>query len=159
MTRHQANDALLRRVLLANALFSATTALACLFAAQGVANRLFATGFSLLGFSTAETVFELGILLLAFAALAAFLATRTMLSRGWAKLVIAADLLWVLGSTVLLAVYPGLFSPPGFAAVLLVAVIVGLFAAGQSVALAQLYQGQSDNAVSRGRDRMTPRPR
>lgn len=155
MTRHQSNDAVLRRVLLANALFSTITAFACLFAAQGIADALFATEFSLLGLSPAETIFELGIGLLAFATVVALIATRNTLGRRWAKPVIAADLLWVLDSAVLLAVYPGHFTPMGFEIVLIVAVIVALFAVGQSLGLALLYQGESDITVARDRDRTT----
>ncbi len=155
MTRHQANDALLRRVLLANAAFSAISALACVFAAQAIAGALFATEFSLLGLSPAEIIFELGIGLLVFATVVALVATRAMLGGRWAKLVIAADLLWVLDSAVLLTVYPGHFSPIGFEIILAAAAIVGLFALGQSLGLVLLYQGKSDIRVARNGDRTT----
>lgn len=155
MKCHQANDAPLRRVLLANALFSAISGLACLVAAQGIADALFATDFSLLGLSPSETIFELGIGLLAFAMLVAFVAKRSLLGRGWAKLVIAADLLWILDSAILLAVYSGHFTPFGFEIVLIITVIVALFALGQSVGLALLYQGESDIRVARSGDRTT----
>ncbi len=155
MKRHQANDRPLRAALLGNAVFSALSGLACLLAADAVSTALFAQGVAPLGLAPADVVLELGILLLAFAGLVALIATRPTLSRGWAGAVIAADILWVLDSALLLAFFPDHLSAAGFRIVLDVAVLVALFAAGQTVSLALLYQDASEITVSRSGNRMT----
>jgi len=155
MTDHQANDRPLRRVLLANAGFSALAALACLSAAETVANAVFAPGLVLLALTPAEIVIELGILLLAFAGCVTFIATRPLLRRGWVWSVIAADVLWVLDSGLSLALFPETVTSPGFLIVAVIAAIVALFAAGQAIGLALLYQGESKITVSQSGDRMT----
>ncbi len=155
MTVHQANDRPLRRVLLANAGFSALAALVCLLAAETVAKAVFTLGLVLLGFTPAEIVFELGILLLAFAGCVALIATRPLIRRGWVWAVIAADILWVLDSGLALTLLPETLTSPGFWIVAVIAAIVALFAAGQAIGLALLYQGASEITVSRSDDRMT----
>ena len=156
MTLHQANDRPLRWVLLANAGVSAISALACLLAAEAVANTIFAPGLSLFGLSAVELVFELGILLLAFAGCVALIATRRVLRRGWVWAVIAADALWVLDSWLLLAIFPDVLTPAGFGIVAGCAGLVALFAIDQLIGLATLYQGASRITVARSGDRMTP---
>ena len=155
MTDHQANDRPLRRVLLANAGFSALAALACLLAAEMVAEAAFMPGLALLSFTPAGIVFELGILLLAFAGCVALIATRPMLRRGWIWFVIAADVLWVLDSGLALTLFPETLTSSGFAIVAVIAAFVGSFAAAQAIGLALLYQGASEITVSRSGDRMT----
>ncbi len=155
MTRHQANDRPLRAALLGNAGFSALSALACLLASGTIAKALSAPSATLLGLVAADIVFELGILLLAFAGLVALIATRPLLSRGWVAAIIAADALWVIDSVALLAVFPESLTTAGFWIVLDVAVVVALFAAAQAVGLALLYQGASTITVARSGDRMT----
>ena len=155
MYLHQANDKPLRWILLANAGVSALSALACLLAAEAVASTVFAPGLSLLGLSAAELVFELGILLLAFAGGVALIATRRRLRRGWVWAVIAADVLWVLDSGLLLVLFPEVLTPTGFWIVAASAGIVALFAIDQAIGLAMLYQGESAITVTRSGDRMT----
>ncbi len=155
MKLHQANDTPLRWVLLANAAVSAVSGLACLLAADPVASSLFAPGESLFGWSAAGLVFELGILLLAFAGCVALIATRRLLRRGWVWAVIAADILWVLDSGLLLALFPEVLTPAGFWIVAACAGLVALFAIDQAVGLALLYQGPSRITVTRSGDRMT----
>ena len=155
MHLHQANDRPLRWVLLANAGVSAISALACLLAAEAVASAIFAPGLSLFGLSAAELVFELGILLLAFAGGVALVATRRRIRRGWVWAVIAADVLWVLDSGLLLALFPETLTSAGFWAVAGCAGIVALFAIDQAIGLAMLYQGPSEITVTRSGDRMT----
>ena len=155
MKRHQANDRPLRAALLVNAGFSALSALACLLASEAVANAVFTPDGNLLGFTPGEIVFELGILLLAFAGLVALIATRPVLSRGWVGAIIVADALWVIDSAALLVFFPDLLTATGFWIVLDVAVLVALFAAAQAAGLALLYQGASAITVERSGDRMT----
>ena len=155
MKLHQANDRPLRWVLLANAGVSTISALACLLAAESVARTVFAPGVTLFGLSAAEMVFELGILLLAFAGGVALIATRRLLRRGWVWAVIAADVLWVLDSGLLLVLFPEALSPTGFWVVAGCAGLVALFAIDQAIGLAMLYQGRSEITVTRFGDRMT----
>ena len=155
MTLHQANDRPLRWVLLANAGFSAIAAIACLLAAEAVADTILAPGVSVFGLSAAELVFELGILLLAFAGGVAVIATRRLLRRGWVWAVIAADVLWVLDSGLLLALFPDFLTPAGFGIAAGCAGLVALFAIDQTIGLAMLYQGASRITVTRSGDRMT----
>jgi len=155
MNLHQANDRPVRRGLLANAGFSALSALACLLAADTVANGVFTPGIALFGFTASEIVFELGILLLAFAGCVALIATRPKLRRGWVWAVIAADILWVLDSGLSLALFPETATSLGFGIIGVIAAIVALFAAGQAIGLALLYQGASEVTVSWSGDRMT----
>ena len=155
MTHHQANDRPLRWVLLANAGVSTISALACLLAAEAVASAVFTPGLTLFGLSAAELVFELGILLLAFAGGVALIATRRLLRHGWVWAVIAADVLWVLDSGLLLALFPEILTSTGFWVVAGCAGLVALFAIDQAIGLAMLYQGESEIIVTRSGDRMT----
>lgn len=155
MTLHQANDRPLRWALLANAGVSAISAMACLLAADAVASAIFAPGLSLFGLSAQDMVFELGILLLAFAGGVALIATRRLLRRGWVWAVIAADVLWVLDSGLLLVLFPEALTPMGFGIVAACAGLVAVLAIDQLIGLAMLYQGESEIIVTRSGDRMT----
>ncbi len=149
MKYHQTNDTLLRRVLLANAAFSAATGLAALFAAKNISAFLFAMEFTVWSFPASTLIFELGIGLLIFAALVLLVARQKTLRLGWVKAIIAADLLWVVDSALLLALYPQYFSPMGFEAMVIVAIIVLVFALDQGLGLALMYQGKSRVDISR----------
>lgn len=88
---------MLRNALLANAAFSALSALLCLAASRPIA--------AWIGLS-AGAVLSVGIELAVFAALLAALGTRPDLGRGWIQatvaVVIALDVLWVIGSALAL---------------------------------------------------------
>lgn len=88
---------LLRRALLANAVFSGICGSLCALASSAVAG--------LVGIAPAE-IFALGVNLEVFAILLVVLATRRDPARGWVRAlvmaVIAMDVLWVAGSAALL---------------------------------------------------------
>lgn len=148
MKDHQTNDTFLRRVLFANAAFSVLTGLAGVFASEAVARFLFAKNFTILGLPAATLIFELGMGLLIFAGLVFLVARQKTLRLGWVKAIIVADLLWVVDSAALLAVYPEYFSSIGFEAVLIVAAAVFVFAVDQSIGVAMIYQGRSRVEIS-----------
>lgn len=150
MKDHQTNDTFLRRILFANATFSALTGLAAMFASEGVTSFLFAKDFTVLGFAAATIVFELGVGLQIFAVLVFLVARQKTLPLGWVKAIIVADLFWVVDSVFLLVVYPEYFSSMGFEAVLIVAIVVFVFAVDQSVGIAMTYQGRSRVEISQG---------
>lgn len=138
MTLPKGSDVILRRFLYANALFSAFSGLSALFAADSLAPLLFAKNFSLLGLTASGLVLELGIGLLIFAGLVCVTARRETLRSGWVKAIIIADILWVLESAAVLALFPHYFSAAGVGLTLAVALIVLLFAAGQAFGLNQM---------------------
>ena len=118
----------LRRALQADALFSGLSGLMFLAAATPVAN--------LLGFSDAtaiNAVFWLGVGLLGWATLALWTATRPQVTRGLVFTIIEGNLLWVIGSILLLLTGWLPFSTNGKWAVAIVADVVGLLAILQYV--------------------------
>ncbi|MGI9451602.1 MAG: SRPBCC family protein [Geminicoccaceae bacterium] len=148
MKLHQTNDTLLRRTLQGNAIFSTVTGLACLLMPGLIADLLFSGDGSLLGFSPSPIILGLGIGVLAFAGLVFFVAKPTIMKLGLVKLIILADVLWVLDSAILLVFFSSALSPIGFEAVLITAVIVLVFATGQALGMASIYQGNSDVKIS-----------
>lgn len=118
----------LRRVLQGNALFSTVCGLLFVLFSQPVANFLSFTN------ATAGTyVLELGIGLLLWALFAYWVSTRQTLSRVGVFSVIEGDLLWVVGSIILLISGWLSFSTAGYWAVAIVADMVAIFAILQYV--------------------------
>ena len=69
-------------------------------------------------------VFELlGLGVIAFGALCAWIASRETMPQAWARLIFAADLAWVAGSMLVLAV-PASWTTAGIAGIVVVALIV-----------------------------------
>ncbi len=95
---------LLRRALLANAVFSGISGLLIVIFDQGIVSLLT---------SVEHHLWPLGLMLLGFSALLVWLATRASVDSGWINLVIAADLGWVLGTVVLLAGWREFLSSAG----------------------------------------------
>ena len=157
MRIYQTNETLLRHALTGNGWFSGVSGLACLFASEPIAKFLFAKDFSLLGLSPSNIIIEVGIGLLVFAGLVFFTARQTMLSLSRAKFISILDMLWVGGSAILLVVYSEYFSSGGFAAVLVVAAIVFIFAIDQLLGVVLTYQGESEVSASTQGDRLTLR--
>lgn len=116
------DESLLRRTLWANALFSATSGLGCILAADWLATVIPA--------GQGQFV-STGIQLLIFAAAVAFLASRSRMHRTWVRrligVVIGMDLLWVLGSGIILLI-PGVAVSLGKALIATAALLVGTFA-------------------------------
>lgn len=113
----------LRASLRANAGFSILSGFA--FAAASGAIAAF------LGDVQPAVVLATGVQLLAFAAALLWLASRPTISLPLAWLVIGADLLWVVGTAVAVAV--GVFTSEGNAAAIGIANVVMLFAVLQTV--------------------------
>ena len=122
----------LRASLRGNAAFSTISGLLFALASASVA--------ALLGEVPASLVLGTGLQLLLFAAALAWLASRPLISLPLAWLVIAADLLWVLGTAA--AVAAGVFSAEGNAAAIGVANVVLLFAVLQTIGVRKARSAQ-----------------
>ena len=155
MTHPNANDRLLRLTLWANAAFSAVAALAFVAAPAAVAALLFARDFTLLGASPATLILELGIGLLIFAGFVAYTAWQKTIGLGQAKLIVLADLLWVVDSAVVLVAFPAFLTTAGFYGVLAVAAIVLVLAIDQVVGIARVRRGEAASANEAPRDRVS----
>lgn len=130
-----AQSLFLRRALQADTLLSGLSGLIALIDASLVAN--------LLGFSSAvatRNVMLLGIGMLAWAALAFWLSTRPQLNRGLVFTIIEGNLLWVVGSVLLLLSGWLPFSTSGKWTVAIVADLVGLLAILQYVGWRRLIK-------------------
>ncbi|MEM6991483.1 MAG: SRPBCC family protein [Myxococcota bacterium] len=123
---------LLRRALVANAVFSATTGTLAVAAPGQVAGWL--------GAVAPTEITMIGLQLLAFAGVVGWVARRPRPAPAPVLIISAADLLWVGGTFVLLLFWPALFSPLGTALMLGVAGLVACFAAGQLAGLARQYR-------------------
>ena len=116
-------DRLLRRTLWGNAAFSVLSgAVLAIFA--GPFARAAAHGpVSVLGLDLATVFVLLGVGVIAFGALCAWVASRETLPETWARVIFAADLAWVAASVLVLAV-PATWSVAGFVGIGVVALIV-----------------------------------
>ena len=117
------SDRLLRRTLWGNAIFSVVSgAVLAIFAAPfaAIAAHDPTTG---LGLDLAIIFELLGLGVIAFGALCAWIASRETMPQGWARLIFAADLAWVAGSVLVLAV-PASWTTAGIAGIVVVALIV-----------------------------------
>jgi len=93
-TNHEANDQLLRTVLRLNALFSFVSGLAFLFAAGPMGQFI--------GVEALLALRILGISLLPFAAFVYWVTTSAAIRPSHARIIITLDVLWVIGSLILL---------------------------------------------------------
>lgn len=152
MPKHQSNARPLRLALVANGVFSLLTGAACVLAPAAIATKVFANPPAVFGLSAATLVTELGIGLLAFAALVLWTAGQSMLRRGRVKLITGLDIGWVLVSAGLLLAVPELWTSAGLTMMVIVALIVAAFAFEQTLGLLLLYQGHSDvEALRKGK--------
>ena len=120
-------DRLLRRTLWGNAAFSIVSG-AILAAFAGPFARMAALGpVSLMGLDLAIVFELLGVGVIAFGALCAWIASRETLPVGWARVVFAGDVAWVAGSILVLAL-PATWTMAGFVGIVVVALIVADFA-------------------------------
>ena len=124
------DTAFIRNVLKANALFSALSGLLCVLASTQVA--------AFLGIGEPTVITVLGVLLLIFAADLSFLATRRHISPKFVRAVMVADILWVVGSAVLLLTGWVPFSVGGKWIVGLAAVVVAVFAELEYIGLKRM---------------------
>ena len=135
------SKALLRNTLLANAGLSGVVGLILIAASDSMAGLL-GPGIP------ASLLFVDGFVLLGFAIAVALIARESQPNPAWASGVIALDVLWVIGSVVLLAAFPGLFSSLGFWLIAAQAAIVADFALLQYLGLRNLTRDDGAAAVS-----------
>ena len=116
-------DRLLRRTLWGNAVFSMISgAILAVFA--GPFARVAADApVSVAGLDLTILFELLGVGVVAFGALCAWVASRPELPQGWARVIFAADIAWVAGSALVLAL-PASWTTAGIAGIVVVAVIV-----------------------------------
>ena len=133
------SNTLLMRGLKLNAIFSATSAVAMLLAANWVAAQV--------GLPGPGDVYAVGIFLLFFAAQLANI-VRTGKVRTWEIVaIIVGDLLWVAGSVVLGALYFRSFSTIGAVLVDVVAIAVLIFAVMQIRGLRKYRNGAAAGSI------------
>ncbi|MCG8671312.1 MAG: hypothetical protein MI867_18040 [Pseudomonadales bacterium] len=113
------NEKALKNVLLSNAMFSVFCGILLIIAAEQIAN--------LMGGHPEWIYLALGVGLILFAADVAFVATRKTINPLFAKMILWADIGWVVASIALLAFAHSLFSMSGLMAILAIAAVVGLF--------------------------------
>ena len=130
------DDKLLRLALRLNATFSATCALVCLLGAAPLAHRI--------GVSEPAVLVSLGANLAVFAAFLVWLSTRARIAPALVWTVIAADLLWVVGTVPLVA--GDFLSPFGDGVAAFVAFAVAAWAALQTLGLRRSQAGASQPA-------------
>ncbi len=127
------DDRLLRRSLRGNAAFSTLCGLTSLLAASSLAPAL--------GIPEPLQLASLGAQLLVFAGLLVWLASRPAIRPGLALAVVAADLLWVIGTVPLLVA--GILTPLGSWTAFAVANVVGLFAVLQYLGVRRMRPAAS----------------
>lgn len=118
-------DRLLRRTLWGNAVFSVVSGAALAIFAVPFARAAAQAPVTLMGLDLdLAIVFELlGVGVIAFGALCAWVASRETLPQALARTIFAADLAWVAGSVLVLAL-PASWTTAGVVGIVVVAVIV-----------------------------------
>ena len=118
-------DRLLRRTLWGNAVFSVVSGAALAIFAVPFARAAAQAPVTLMGLDLdLAIVFELlGVGVIAFGALCAWVASRETLPQAWARVIFAGDLAWVAGSVLVLAL-PATWTMAGFIGIVVVALIV-----------------------------------
>lgn len=116
-------DRLLRRTLWGNAVFSIVSGAVLAMFAAPFAQAAAHTPVSVMGLDLAVAFELLGVGVVAFGALCAWVASREILPQAWARAVFAADLAWVAGSVLVLAL-PVSWTSVGIVGIVALAVIV-----------------------------------
>ena len=135
-------DRLLRLTLSGNAVFSIVSGAVLAGFAEPFARIAAHEPLSLLGLDLAIVFELLGLGVIAFGALCAWVASRKTLPLAWARAIFAADLAWVVASVLVLAV-PATWSMAGFVGIGVVALIVADFAIMEYLGLRRLGAGVS----------------
>ena len=117
------SDRLLRRTLWGNAAFSVVSGAMLAVLAGPFARAATDAPVSVLGLDLAILFELLGVGVVAFGALCAWIASRPELPQGLARFIFAADLAWVAGSVLVLAL-PASWTTAGIAGIVVLAVIV-----------------------------------
>lgn len=116
-------DRLLRRTLWGNAVFSIVSGAVLAIFAGPFAEIAAHAPVTVLGLDLAIVFELLGVGVIAFGALCAWVATRETLPQAWARVIFAADLAWVAASVLVLAL-PATWTMAGFIGIVAVALIV-----------------------------------
>jgi hypothetical protein len=131
------NDTLLRRTLWGNAAFSVIS---------GAALAIFASRFAAAASSAKPAMFGLelpilfellGVGVIAFGGLCAWVAKQPTLARGLAQFIFVADIAWVLGSALVLAL-PAAWTTSGVVGIVVLALIVADLAVLEYLGLRRL---------------------
>ena len=130
-------DHLLRRTLWGNAVFSVVSGAVLAAFAGPFAAIAAPEPVSVLGLDLAIVFELLGVGVIAFGALCAWVASRETLPLAWARVIFAADLAWVVASILVLAV-PATWSMAGFVGIGVVALIVADLAVLEYLGLRRL---------------------
>ena len=117
------SDRLLRRTLWGNAAFSVISGAGLAIFAGPFARAAAHAPVEVAGLDLAIVLELLGLGVIAFGALCAWVASRQDLPVAWVRVIFAAALAWVAGSVLVLAL-PATWTTAGFAGIVVVAVIV-----------------------------------
>jgi hypothetical protein len=117
------SDRLLRRTLWGNAAFSVVSGAGLSIFAGPLARAAAHSPVEVAGLDLPLILELLGLGVIAFGALCAWVASRPTLPQGLARLIFAADLAWVAGSVLVLAL-PAAWTTAGIAGIVVVALIV-----------------------------------
>ncbi len=117
------SDRLLRRTLWGNAVFSIVSGAALAMFAGPFARAAAHAPIAVMGLDLAIVFELLGVGVIAFGALCAWVASRAPLPGAWARVIFAVDLAWVAGSVLVLAL-PASWTTAGIAGIVVLAVIV-----------------------------------
>ncbi len=137
----QYNDDLLRKVLCGNAIFSVLSGAFCVAAAGWLAQAMFAGPVSVFGIPVEIVIMELGVALFLFAGFVWWTARARPVRMTAAKIILAADVAWVVGSIVLLVAAYDLFTGTGIALIVGTAIIVDIFAMEEAATMG-LFAGR-----------------
>ncbi len=116
-------DRLLRRTLWGNAIFSIVSGAVLAIFAGPFAEAATHAPVALIGLDLDLLLELLGLGVIAFGGLCAWVAAREALPQAWARAIFAADLAWLAGSALVLAL-PASWTTAGSAGIVVVALIV-----------------------------------
>jgi hypothetical protein len=120
----QSRDHLLRRTLYGNTVFSVLSGAALALFASVLARASVSAPATVLGLELGTAILLLGIGVVGFGAICWFIASRPQMPVALAKIVLWADIGWVAGSALLLALAAPALTGWGFALIIGLAVVV-----------------------------------
>jgi hypothetical protein len=131
------SDRLLRRTLWGNAIFSILSGAVLALFARPFAEVAAHTPGTFPGLDLAVVLELLGVGVIVFGALCAWVASRPTLPQAWARVIFGADLAWVAGSALVLAL-PATWTTAGIAGIVVVGLIVADIAVLEYLGLRRL---------------------
>jgi hypothetical protein len=131
------NDTLLRRTLWGNAVFSVISGAALAIFAGRLADAASSAKPALFGLDLPILFELLGVGVIAFGGLCAWVAKQPTLPRGLAQFIFVADIAWVLGSALVLAL-PAAWTTSGVVGIVVLALIVADLAVLEYLGLRRL---------------------